>query len=275
MIEIPEALTLARQVNETLQGEVVREAAAAHTPHKFAWYYGDPALYAARLAGRRVGPAQALAGRLEIDMGDCLLHIGEGAVLRFYPPETKLPAKHQLLLSFESGAALVGTVAMYGLFYCLGPGEGVEDNYLQAARQAVSPLSADFDEAYFAGLYKEQDGRLSAKAFMATGQRIPGLGNGVLQDILFNAGIHPRRRLDTLGPQGLNALFASLKSTLAEMVAAGGRDTERDLFGNPGGYTTKMSRLTLSLGCPACGSQVQKQAYLGGSVYFCPKCQKV
>lgn|GEM_PF-2077218 len=30
------------------------------------------------------------------------------------------------------------------------------------------------------------------KAFLATEQRIPGLGNGVLQDILWTARIHPK-----------------------------------------------------------------------------------
>ena len=36
----------------------------------------------------------------------------------------------------------------------------------------------------------------SAKAFLATEQRIPGLGNGCLQDILFRAGLNPRKKLE-------------------------------------------------------------------------------
>ena len=45
---------------------------------------------------------------------------------------------------------------------------------------------------YFWSLYPGNHKKLTAKAFLATEQRIPGLGNGVLQDILWDAGIDPR-----------------------------------------------------------------------------------
>ena len=79
---------------------------------------------------------------------------------------------------------------------------------------------------------------------LTTEQRIPGLGNGVLQDILFNAGIRPKRELSTFGDLEKDDLFHNLKTTLAEMTVGGGRDTEKDLFGNPGGYRTILSRNT-------------------------------
>jgi formamidopyrimidine-DNA glycosylase len=46
---------------------------------------------------------------------------------------------------------------------------------------------------------------LSAKAFLATEQRIPGLGNGVAQDILFTAKIHSKRKMSTLSEKQLVA----------------------------------------------------------------------
>lgn len=275
MMEIPEALTLARQVGERLAGLEVLGVQAAASPHKFAWYHGDPAEYPGRLAGRRLVRAAALAGRVEMDFEGSLLQVGEGATLRLYPPDAPRPAKHQLLLELEDGSALVGTVTMYGMFLCYEPGGLDGEPYYEAARGAVPPLSEGFDQAYFDGLLASAGGRLTAKAFLATEQRIPGLGNGVLQDILLNARVHPRRRMDTLGAAQLAALLASVKSTLAEMASAGGRDTERDLYGDPGGYATKMSRLAMARGCPVCQGEVAKQSYLGGSVYFCPRCQEL
>ena len=114
---------------------------------------------------------------------------------------------------------------------------------------------------------------LSAKAFLATQQRIPGLGNGVLQDILFNARIHSKRKMATLGERELDALFGAVKSTLAEMTAVGGRDTEKDLYGALGNYRTILSKNTYHDPCPVCGERIQKEAYLGGSIYYCPHCQ--
>ena len=52
MIELPEAVVLARQVTETLAGKRIANAIANTSPHKFAWYAGDPAHYNDRLAGR-------------------------------------------------------------------------------------------------------------------------------------------------------------------------------------------------------------------------------
>ena len=111
------------------------------------------------------------------------------------------------------------------------------------------------------------------KAFLATEQRFPGIGNGTAQDILFRAGLHPKRKLATLAKDDQDRLLASIVSTLREMTDLGGRDTEKDLFGKLGGYRTSMSKNTLAAGCPLCGGKITKEAYLGGSVYYCPHCQ--
>ena len=71
----------------------------------------------------------------------------------------------------------------------------------------------------------------------------------------------------------LELLFHSVKDTLSSMAYHHGRDTEKDLFGLPGGYHCVLSRNTLDSPCPSCGSPLKKEAYLGGSIYFCPVCQ--
>lgn len=77
---------------------------------------------------------------------------------------------------------------------------------------------------------------LSAKALPATGQHIPGLGNGTLKDILFRADIHPKAKVSMLSHQTLRDLHKQIRDTLLEMTALGGRDTEKDLYGLPGLY---------------------------------------
>lgn len=83
------------------------------------------------------------------------------------------------------------------------------------------------------------------------------------------------RKVSTLSEEELHALFDSMKSVLKKMVAQGGRDTERDLFGNPGGYETVLSRNTVDSPCPACGTPIKKAAFLGGSIYYCEGCQSL
>jgi len=38
MFELPEFVTLTRQVNETLTGKTIRQGRLGNSPHKFVWY---------------------------------------------------------------------------------------------------------------------------------------------------------------------------------------------------------------------------------------------
>ena len=275
MLEIPEAIVISRQLSQTVKGKRIKKVITAASPHKFAWYFGEPAEYDALLCGRTIEDAFALAGRVEISAEDATLHFGDGVNLRYYEPGEKRPPKHQLLVEFDDSSALLATVAMYGMLMAYPSDTNMEDDlYYKAAEKAVSPITDEFDYDYFLALFDEKGIKMSAKAFLATQQRIPGLGNGVLQDILLNAKIHPKKKISTLSEERRKELFTALKSTLAEMTDAGGRDTEKDLFGNFGGYRTKLGKNNKLLICPDCGGAVKKEAYLGGSIYFCKQCQE-
>ncbi len=273
MIELPEAVALARQLNGTVTGRLIAKAEAGHSPHKFAWYTGEPAGYGTLLGGRTIKEARQSGSFVELAMGGNLtLFLGEGIKLRFLKPGSKIPDKHQLMLNLDDGSALAATIQMYGGMFVY-PDDQPQNPYVLGSRAKPSPLSEIFDRNYFKMLLTATSSSQSAKAFLATEQRIPGLGNGVLQDILFNAWINPRKKLDTLSEAELDILFDSVKSTLADMAAKGGRDTETDLFGLPGGYASILSRNTVGTACPRCGGIIVTEAYLGGSVYYCPGCQ--
>lgn len=275
MIEMPEAVTLARQLGDRVRCRSIASAEAGHSPHKFAWYTGDPKGYGALLGGRTIREARSAGGIVELGLsGDVTLFFNDGANLRWHKPGGKLPDKHQLLLMLDDGSALTASVQMYGGMQCI-PDAAVENPYLTGGRLKPSPLGPDFTLEYFHGLVSGAKARtLSAKAFLATEQRIPGLGNGVLQDILFNAGIHPKRKLETLSEAEFEALWRAVTGTLGEMTEKGGRDTESDLYGLPGGYPSILSRNTVGTACPRCGGTITKEPYLGGAIYYCAGCQK-
>ncbi len=273
MMELPEAVVLARQWNEEVRGKTVQEAAAALVPHGFAFYAGDPAGYGPLLTGKTAGAARPVGGYVLVDMGGGVrLALGEGVLARYTPPGGQPDGKVMLRLAFGDGSLFTCGVQMYAMMFAFRAGE-YENPYLDGAGKKPSPLAEEFGETYFEELLAGAKQTLSAKAFLATEQRVPGLGNGVLQDILFRAGVHPKRKLATLEPQQKGKLYASVKETLAEMTDRGGRDTEKDLFGNTGGYQTLLCAKTAGEPCPVCGAAIQKQAYMGGSVYFCPVCQ--
>lgn len=272
MLEIPESRTLARQLKETVQGKKVTAVEANHSPHGFAFYTGDPAGYPKLLLGKTVSGANAWAGQSELELEDARLLFNDGVNVRYLPAGAKPPLKHQLYVGFEDGSALVCTVQMYGGMQAFRDGEN-ENFYYLVAKEKPSPLSDGFDRRYFEGILSQAKPNLSAKALLATEQRIPGLGNGCLQDILFCASVHPKTRLCDLKDSDFDRLFHAVKDKLREMAEKGGRDTEKDLFGKQCGYRTLLSKNTIKDPCPVCGGGLVRQAYLGGNVYFCPACQ--
>ena len=102
---------------------------------------------------------------------------------------------------------------------------------------------------------------------------ILGIGNGYLQDILFRAKLHPKRRAIDLAEWERRALYEAIRKTLKQAVDLGGRDTERDLYNRRGGYTRILHAKAKGRPCPECGTLIEKIQYLGGASYFCPSCQ--
>ena len=275
MIELPETYVLASQIQEMLVGKTIQTATANTHPHSFAWYSGDPAAYGSMLNGRRItssnpGTGYTCGGNTEIECEDFVIVIS--TPIKYHAPGAKLPKSHQLLLQFDDGSHMSCTVQMWGAMLC-APATEITSSGHFANSHLPDPLTAAFNEAYFDALWNGAKQTLSAKAFLATEQRIPGLGNGVLQDILWEARIHPKRKLETMGDNEKTAMYNSVKTTLAAMRDGGGRDTEKDLFNNPGGYKTILSKNNLNQPCPACGGILTRQAFLGGNIYFCGTCQ--
>lgn len=275
MLELPEVLTLSRQVEEAMSGKTIMQVFNATKPHKFTFYNGDPLEYGKLLVGKTILSSRGYGMFVDFYLSDHVtMNIGDGVSVRYYRPGDKIPANYQLLLTFEDDSFLVFTVAMYGFIHVYAAG-AIDNKYYKMSRESISPLSKDYTEAEFDKLFAGAGKTLSAKALLATEQRIPGVGNGVAQDILFNAGIHPKQKVLLLTDGEKNTLYHSLKNTLAEMTLKGGRDTQTDLFGNNGGYQTILSAKTWKQPCRRCGGVIVKEAYLGGSVYYCAGCQQI
>ena len=271
MIELPEIHVLAEQINQTLVGKKIKTATANAHPHSFAFYSGDPTTYGVLLRGKEIVSANpgrcSEAGYTEIVCGEMCLKIS--TPIRYHALGEKLPKSHQLLLTFDDDTYLSCTVQMWGSLLCslaVNPSDDIEK---------PSPLEDAFNEVYWDRLLQSAKSNLSMKALLATEQRIPGLGNGVLHDILFNARLHPKRKLETLTDDDKGKLYNSIKTTLKAMRDGGGRDTERDLFNQWGGYQTILSANSWKYSghCSVCTGDLVKTAYLGGAIYFCPTCQ--
>ncbi len=276
MFELPEFVTLARQINETLTGKVIKEASLGNTPHKFVWYNRSPTEFSALTPDRTVGKASARGKWLFVPLEPgYVLVLGEcGGKVLFHPAGSQVPAKYHLSMTFEDGSAFTATTQMWGAMELYEQGQERSRQYIRDMR--LTPLEPDFTLEYFFALL---DGIASgetrtAKGLLTQAQLIPGLGNAIAQDILFRARLHPKHPIIDLTERQKRLLYQTILKTVAEVIEQGGRNDEYDLYNHQGGYRRIMDKNAVGCPCPECGAKIEKMQYLGGACYFCPRCQQ-
>jgi len=275
MFELPEFLTLAKQINDTIQGKTIRGGSLGNKPHKFVWYNRSHEEFARLTRGKTIGEARA-KGKwlfLPLEPGYVLL-LGEcGGKALYHPPGSKMPNRYHLLITFEDHSALTVTTQLWGAIELYAQGQEQERKYVKGMRP--TPIDPAFTRDYFSTLIDTlvAEGKRSVKGLLTQDQLIPGLGNAIAQDILFHAGLHPKHPLDDLDPDQKHALYNAIVHTVREVIQQGGRYDEYDLYGQPGQYVRLMDKNRVGHPCPECGSIIEKVQYLGGTCYFCPMCQ--
>lgn len=275
MFELPETVNLASQMNETLQGKIVKEGRLGISPHKFLWYNRTHEEFEQLTRDKQVGKARAQGKWLfvPLDPGYVLV-LGEcGGKILYHLPGSKVPQKYHLYLTFTDGSFLTAMTRMWGAMELYAQGDEQEREYIKEMRP--TPIEPAFTFDYFDGLLDNllAARKQSAKGLLTQDQVIPGLGNAIAQDILFQARIHPKRSLSDLSDDDRRALFEAILGTVQAALEKGGRYDEVDLHGQPGGYVRLMDGKALSHPCPRCGGAIEKFQYLGGACYVCPTCQ--
>jgi formamidopyrimidine-DNA glycosylase len=275
MFELPEYVTLAKQMDDSLKGKTILSGALGNAPHKFVWYNRRHDEFEKLTKGKTVGEAKARGRWLFVELKKgYVLVLGEfGGKVLFHPSCSEVPKKYHLHLAFADGTFLTATTQMWGAVELYEKGKELTGKYVKSMK--TTPIEAGFTFEYFCGLIdgilKEE--KKSVKALLTQDQNIPGLGNAIAQDILFKASLHPKHLLDELNNNQTRGLYKAIIDTISEVTRKGGRYDEFDLFGNPGKYIRLMDKNAVNKPCPRCGGKVEKIQYLGGACYFCPACQ--
>jgi len=276
MFELPEYTIIARQINATMTCKTIRRGTLGNSPHKFVWYNRTHEEFAKLIAGQTVGTAYPLGRWMVIPMEpDYTLVLGEcGGKILYHPAGSVIPGKYHLYLEFTDGSFFTVTTQMWGGIELHEKGKELESKYIKGMKP--TPLDDEFSFEYFSNLINTilERGKQSVKGLLTQNQDIPGLGNAIAQDIMVNAGLHPKHSIADLTEVERKKLHQTIIDTVHEVINQNGRNDEFDLFGNPGGYIRKMDKNTAGQPCPFCKNIIQKIQYLGGAAYFCANCQK-
>ncbi len=172
MFELPETLTLTRQMCESVAGKVVQAGLLGNSPHKFVWYNRTHDEFAGMTQGLESGRAAARGRWIFLPLGPRrMLVFGEcGGRLLYHPEGVARPAKYHLLLEFEDGSALSMTTRMWGAMGLFEDGAENDHQYIRGMR--TTPVDPGFTEGYLRELVDEQK---------AAGRPCPRCGSTVVR----------------------------------------------------------------------------------------------
>jgi len=288
-MSLVECQVVSNQLQNTVVGKRIVKTIANQNPHSFVWFATEPQYaFAAKeisykqaeqydklLTGKKILKANVLSNSNYLYVGNRALMFNTLST-RYYGANDKQPKRHQLYLLLDDGSALTFCGSLGGPLFLFEVGEdGWAINF---RNDFPSVLSDDFSETFFLNLIKNTDltklqPAKSVKCFLATKNRIPGLDNTILHEILWEAQVNPKSVMAALGQDEYKRLYAAIKKVFPAVITAGGLDTQKDIYGNFGGYVTTASKHTIDKPCQRCGGPIVKEAYMGGVVYYCSKCQ--
>lgn len=196
----------------------------------------------------------------ELDDGTALvLHFGMTGYLVYGKPDQGPPDYACLTLHFQNNR---------NLYYIskrkLGTITHTPDRKAYVQEKGLGPDARSIDADSFVAIL--QAGRGAIKARLMDQSRLAGLGNVYSDEVLFQAGLHPRTPVEKLDADSLRRLYRTMCEVIDTAIKAGAQPERM-----PAAFLLPQREEGAS--CPHCGGKVKKFKVSGRSGYLCPQCQ--
>ena len=137
------------------------------------------------------------------------------------------------------------------------------------------PLEEEFDTGYLQRTVGSR--RAQIKPLLLDQKVVSGIGNIYVDEILYDARLHPRRKANTLSADEWEALYTAIRSNLAAGIEHRGTTVRlyKDVLDRPGEHQNYL-RVFEKHGqpCPGCEGEVVREKVSGRPSHFCPACQQ-
>ncbi|ALP53895.1 hypothetical protein Tel_12545 [Candidatus Tenderia electrophaga] len=192
--------------------------------------------------------------------GWLVMHFGMTGRLSYFDGDRQTPEHTQLLLDFKNGRRLayVAPRKLGRIELTRNPPTFIAAHEL--GPDALTPSLADFKRL-------AEGRRGSVKGWLMNQQVMAGIGNVYADEILFQARIHPRRKVQDLDARDLDTLYKKIHQVFDAAIAAKvAPDDMPDDFLLP--HRKKGGN------CPGCQGKVKQIAVSGRNGWYCPRCQE-
>ena len=143
---------------------------------------------------------------------------------------------------------------------------GDRDKVPGLGERGLDVLSPEFARERFAALVAKR--RDQVRVFLLDKSALDSLGNAYADEVLFEAGIHPKTWCRSLSPDDVTRLHGAIVKVLREAIA------EVERRGEPTEVKVRdFLKVRLKETCPRCGGAIRRAGVRGMDAYFCPRCQ--
>jgi formamidopyrimidine-DNA glycosylase len=187
-------------------------------------------------------------------------HFGTTGFLKYFKDLEKEPEHDRMMITFSNGFHLV-----YDSQRKLGEIRLIENEDAFIEQKGLGP---DGMKVSFPDFQAALSGsRASIKSALMNQQILAGIGNVYSDEILFQAGIHPKKKAGSLDEKRLKKLFKALGQVVDKAIQSRA-DPERF----PDAFILPHRRGDGK--CPKCSGALKRDKIAGRTAYFCPRCQK-
>ncbi|TRO46226.1 hypothetical protein E2P65_06095, partial [Candidatus Bathyarchaeota archaeon] len=257
-VEVAEASILAGQLNGELRGRRIAacDMCDYERMQRMGFMNRDLGDYD-RLVGGVVESASSRGNTILVRLGNgmnLVIAPEYGGTVLFHASSESLPEKHHLKLDFDDGTALTVRLTSMGVISAVED-SGLPESYVYARdfSERASPMGEEFTYERFTELVSGRSRQLK-QVLVGRDAVLVGLSNSAFQDVIYRAGLHPRRRASDLSEGERRALFDAINQLIGERLRLGGKEAFQDIYGRRGGYTPAMGPNMKGRRCASCGT---------------------
>lgn len=268
MPELPESVVMAGQMNDILRGKTIERLDLIQPK----CLNTDAEIYRERLPGKEIISVSHFGKWIHIRLTGSVglwMSLGMGGEVLYYTLPAVLPDNMKINVVFTDQTGFYVTLWWFGYFHL----ETEALKHTMTASLGPDPLALSEDD--FIGKLDKAKGKI--KPFLLNQKKIRGIGNFYVQEILYQAHLHPEQPITGLSHSDKARLFQSIHQVLKQSIQMGSSSYEFDFLGKKGGYALETMSIAYrdDYQCPACKTTIQKIKTGTNSQYICPKCQEL
>lgn len=273
MPELPEVETVRKSLAPFVESQKIKDV-TIYLPRMIRTHEADA--FRSRLIGQTIHTLSRRGKHLiwHLDEDVLISHLRmEG---KFYIVEEDVPqmSHEHVRILFTSGRQLIyHDVRTFGTFDLFAKPEDIK-TLKPLADLGLEPWDEGFNGAYLKTQLERRHGPI--KPVLLDQTVVLGLGNIYADEVLFCAGIHPKRAASKISLKRLNTLATCIHDILSKAIRMGGTTirTYENSLGIDGMFQNELYVHTLeNEPCRICDTPIKRIKLSGRSTYYCQTCQ--